>query len=544
VNLEYLASITFKNGNLLYPDTVVGTDSHTTMVNGLSVLGWGVGGIEAEAAMLGKTIPMILPEVIGVRITGTLAEGATATDLVLTITNLLRSYGVVNKFVEFFGSGIRNLTLADRATISNMAPEYGATCGFFPIDDETMKYLHLTGRQEDQLEIIKEYSKQQSLWFDDKKEPEYTDILEVKLNEIVPSIAGPKRPQDKVVLTEAAKDFSKFLELTEKGKGTEIVDNGDIVIAAITSCTNTSNPYVMIAAGLVAKKALALGLTKKPHVKASLAPGSKVVTEYLEASGLQEYLDKLGFNLVGYGCTTCIGNSGPLDAKIESDIIQNKLLVASILSGNRNFEGRVHPLVKANYLASPPLVVAYAISGSMKKDITKEPLGNVNGKDIYLKDIWPSNKEIADLVNKTLSREIFIQKYKDVFSGDLAWQSLNVETSDTYSWDKNNTYINNPPYFRNINTKLGNISNARILALFGDSITTDHISPAGNISKTSPAAEYLMKSGTEPKDFNSYGARRGNHEVMMRGTFANVRIRNELCPGVEGALQNISKLVK
>jgi aconitate hydratase len=536
VNLEYLARVTFSEDGYLYPDTVVGTDSHTTMVNGLSVLGWGVGGIEAEAAMLGQTIPMILPEVIGVRMSGSLPEGATATDLVLTVTNMLRSYGVVNKFVEFFGPGIAHLPLADRATVANMAPEYGATCGYFPIDDETIKYLKLTSRDKAKIKIIEAYSKTQYLWRSDSDVPEYTDVLELDLSKIEPSMAGPKRPQDKVTLKNVSKEFGTFVSSSEKGEGNDIVDNGDVVIAAITSCTNTSNPYVLMAAGLLAKKALELGLSKKACVKASLAPGSKVVTEYLKVSGLQEYLDKLGFNIVGYGCTTCIGNSGPLDQKIETIIIENKLVVAAVLSGNRNFEGRVHPLVKANYLASPPLVVAYSIAGNMNIDISKDPLGRVNGKDIYLKDIWPTNKEISDMVNKTVSSDMFKAKYADVFSGDESWQSLEVSSSPTYDWDEKSTYINNPPYFRGKKAELGNINGARILAIFGDSITTDHISPAGNISKTSPAAKYLIENGVDQVDFNSYGARRGNHEIMMRGTFANVRIKNEMCPGVEGGV--------
>lgn len=536
VNLEYLARVIFADENFLYPDTVVGTDSHTTMINGLGVLGWGVGGIEAEAAMLGQTIPMILPEVIGVRISGSLPEGATATDLVLTVTNMLRSYGVVNKFVEFFGPGIANLPLANRATVANMAPEYGATCGFFPIDDETIKYLARTARDKAQIKTIEEYAKKQSLWRSDNDAPEYTDVLELDLSKIEPCMAGPKRPQDKVTLKNVSKEFGAFVASGEKGEGNEIVDNGDVVIAAITSCTNTSNPYVLMAAGLLAKKAVEAGLTKKACVKASLAPGSKVVTEYLKVSGLQAYLDKLGFNLVGYGCTTCIGNSGPLDPKIDAAVVENKLVVAAVLSGNRNFEGRVHPLVKANYLASPPLVVAYAIAGNMNIDLSKDPLGKVNGKDIFLKDIWPTNEEISQIVDSTVSTEMFKTKYADVFSGDQSWQALEASSSPTYDWDAKSTYINNPPYFRGKKAELGNITGARILAVFGDSITTDHISPAGNISKTSPAAKYLVESGVAQADFNSYGARRGNHEVMMRGTFANVRIKNEMCPGVEGGV--------
>jgi aconitate hydratase len=536
VNLEHLAHVVFKDGDFLYPDIVVGTDSHTTMVNALSVLGWGVGGIEAESAMLGRTIPMILPEVIGVKISGKMPEGLTATDVVLEITNKLRSYGVVSKFVEFCGDGVKNLSLADRATIANMAPEYGATCGFFPIDEETISYLRLTARSEEQIEIIEQYSKKQNLWFDPAANPKYTDVVEVDLNKIEPALAGPKRPQDKILLRDAKEAFLGFAKETETGEGNETIDNGDIVIAAITSCTNTSNPSVLIAAGLVAKKASQLGMKPKKHVKASLAPGSKVVTEYLEQSGLQQYLDELGFNLVGYGCTTCIGNSGPLAPEIEKSIKENQLLVTSVLSGNRNFEGRVHPLTKANYLTSPPLVVAYALAGSMKIDVSKDPISNVDGKDIYLKDLWPSNKEIAEIVEKVVSREMFAEKYKDVFEGDSEWQSLKVDITDTYSWDDNNTYIKKPPYFTTERDNAGNIKDASLLALFGDSVTTDHISPAGNIAKDSPAGKYLLESNIPEKDFNSYGARRGNHEVMMRGTFANVRIKNELCPGTEGGV--------
>lgn len=536
VNIECLARVVFEKDGFLYPDTLVGTDSHTTMVNALSVLGWGVGGIEAEAAMLGKSIPMIMPEVIGVKLKGSLPEGSTATDMVLIITNMLREYGVVNKFVEFFGDGISNLSLADRATISNMAPEYGATCGFFPIDNETLNYLHLTGRDEKNIRIIKQYAKTQNLWRDDSHMPEYTDILELDLSEIQPTIAGPKRPQDKIYLKDVAESYREYEESLEKGEGSDALNNGDIVIAAITSCTNTSNPSVLIAAGLLAKKAIELGLSKKNYVKASLAPGSKVVTEYLENAGLQKYLDQLGFNIVGYGCTTCIGNSGPLDPKIEEAITDNKLVTAAILSGNRNFEGRVHPLTKANYLASPPLVIAYALAGNMNIDIAKDPIGKVGDKEIYLKDIWPSNKEIHEIVEQNLSREIFVEKYKDVFLGDKEWQELGVVESDTYDWDANNTYINNPPYFKNERAINGDIKDARILALFGDSITTDHISPAGNIAKNSPAAKFLMDKNIPASEFNSYGARRGNHEVMMRGTFANVRIRNQICPGSEGGV--------
>jgi aconitate hydratase len=538
VNIEFLAQVVCEKDGFLYPDTVIGTDSHTTMVNGLSVLGWGVGGIEAEAAMLGQTSPMILPDVVGVRLKGALPEGATATDLVLTLTNILRAHGVVNKFVEYFGPGLAYLSLANRATIANMAPEYGATCGFFPIDDETLKYLRLTGRDESHVKIVEEYAKAQHLWRSEE-EAEYTDVLELDLSSIEPSLAGPKRPQDRVSLKNVATEFGKFTATLEKGEDTPIVKNGDVVIAAITSCTNTSNPYVLIAAGLLAKKAVELGLVKKPWVKASLAPGSQVVTEYLAKSGLQEYLDKLGFNVVGYGCTTCIGNSGPLAPAIDKAVVDNKLLVASVISGNRNFEGRIHPLVKANYLGSPPLVVAYAIAGNMNINVATDPMGHVNGKDIFLKDIWPSDHEISNVVNASVSSDMFREKYSNVFEGDANWQSIKIPDSDTYEWDPKNTYINNPPYFvdiKNHTNSGGDIIDAKILAIFGDSITTDHISPAGNISKNGPAAKYLMEHGVEQADFNSYGARRGNHEVMMRGTFANVRIKNELCPGTEGGV--------
>lgn len=537
VNLEYLADVVSVDGNMAFPDTVVGTDSHTTMINGLSVLGWGVGGIEAEAGMLGQALPMLLPEVIGVKLTGTLPNGITATDLVLRVTEILRSRGVVGKFVEFFGPGIAHLALADRATIANMAPEYGATCGFFPVDEETIKYLKLTSRSEDTIHLVEHYAKEQSLWRSDENQAIYTDIVDLDLASLEPSIAGPKRPQDRVELKNAASEFKKIA--SNNLKDSSPINNGDVVIAAITSCTNTSNPSVMIAAGLLAKKAIDLGLSKKPWVKTSLAPGSKVVTEYLKNSGLDVYLDKLGFNLVGYGCTTCIGNSGPLDVAIESAVTQNNLTVVSVLSGNRNFEGRVHPLTKANYLASPPLVVAYAIAGNIGIDVTTGPIGSVDGKDIYLSDIWPSNDEISHIVNSTVSSNLFASKYKDVFSGDDLWKSINVSNTPTYNWDKTSTYINNPPYFdaiTNGKVQLTDIHSARILAVFGDSITTDHISPAGNISKTSPAAKYLLENATKQEDFNSYGSRRGNHEVMMRGTFANIRIKNELCNGLEGGI--------
>jgi aconitate hydratase len=554
VNLEYLAQTVWmssdKHGDLLYPDTVVGTDSHTTMINALSVLGWGVGGIEAEAAMLGQSLPMILPEVIGFKIIGSLKDNITATDLVLTVTEILRKKGVVGKFVEFFGSGLDNLSLADRATISNMAPEYGATCGFFPIDDETIRYLEFSGRDQHRVKIVKEYAKDQSFWRN-SNEPIYTETLELDLSKLEPSLAGPRRPQDRVALTKMKSNFKENLA-SLAGDGASIdnkfnvnltnyqLGHGDIVIAAITSCTNTSNPSVMIAAGLVAEKAFKLGLKSKPWVKTSLAPGSQVVTEYLQKSGLDKYLDSMGFNLVGYGCTTCIGNSGPLRLEIEKTITDHQLTVASVLSGNRNFEGRVHPLVRANYLASPPLVVAYAIAGTVNIDLDKDSLGNdKNGNPVYLKDIWPSNSEIKSCISSSITPDMFKNKYRDVFTGDENWQNILVKESDTYSWSASSTYIKNPPYFENIDKSakaLSDITNAKILALFGDSITTDHISPAGSISKTSPAAKFLMDKGISSAGFNSYGARRGNHEIMMRGTFANNRIKNHLCKGVEGGV--------
>ncbi len=537
VNLEYLAKVVWDNQGFAYPDTLVGTDSHTTMINGLSVLGWGVGGIEAEAAMLGQSLPMILPEVVGVKLTGMLKSGITATDLVLTITEALRKKGVVGKFVEFYGPGISSITLADRATISNMSPEYGATCGFFPVDDNTIEYLKLTSRTPLEISLVEHYAKEQGMWLD-SEDIIYTDILELNLSNLEPSIAGPKRPQDRVPLKNASSEFKKITNNSPVHEDS-VVKNGDVVISAITSCTNTSNPSVMVAAGLLAKKAVELGLNKKPWVKTSLAPGSKVVTEYLKKSGLDSYLDKLGFNLVGYGCTTCIGNSGPLSEEIESSITTRDLTVVSVLSGNRNFEGRVHPLTKANYLASPPLVVAYALLGTMNVDITTEPIAVVNKKEIYLKDIWPSSEEITEVINQCLSPDLFTSKYNDVFSGDDEWKSIKISNTPSYTWDKNSTYINNPPYFESITKnilKSEDIYSAKILAVFGDSITTDHISPAGNISKTSPAAKYLLEHGNKPEDFNSYGARRGNHEIMMRGTFANIRIKNELCPGIEGGV--------
>jgi aconitate hydratase len=558
VNLEYLSqgvwTADVAGTTYAYPDTLYGTDSHTTMVNGMGVLGWGVGGIEAEAAMLGQPIAMLIPDVIGFRLTGRLPEGATATDLVLTVTQMLRKKGVVGKFVEFFGSGLDQLGLADRATIANMAPEYGATCGFFPIDQITLDYMHLTGREEGRIALAEAYAKAQGMWRDSSTpDPVFTDTLELDLSTVQPSIAGPKRPQDRVLLKDAASAFK--IELTKSlgvaandvgtvakptGKNYDIT-HGDVVIAAITSCTNTSNPSVLVAAGLVARKARALGLTPKPWVKTSLAPGSQVVTEYLEKAGLQADLDALGFQTVGYGCTTCIGNSGPLDEAIADAIEENKLVAVSVLSGNRNFEGRVHPNVRANYLASPPLVVAYALLGKMTLDITTEPLGtSKDGKPVYLRDIWPTNKEIADTVHASLSRAQFLDRYGEVFKGPKQWQAIAVETgSATYRWNDGSTYVKNPPYFEGITMEpvpVGDIKGARVLAELGDSITTDHISPAGNIRKTSPAGDYLLSYQVRQQDFNSYGARRGNHEVMMRGTFANIRIRNEMVPGVEGGV--------
>jgi aconitate hydratase len=558
VNLEYLAQAVWTadldGTTYAYPDTLYGTDSHTTMVNGLGVLGWGVGGIEAEAAMLGQPIAMLIPDVIGFRLHGKMPEGTTATDLVLTVTQMLRKKGVVGKFVEFFGSGLDQLGLADRATIANMAPEYGATCGFFPIDQITLDYMHLTGREEARIALAETYAKAQGMWRDScTPDPVFTDTLELDLSTVQPSIAGPKRPQDRVLLKDAAGAFK--IELTKslgvaandvgtvakpKGKNYDIT-HGDVVIAAITSCTNTSNPSVLVAAGLVARKARALGLTPKPWVKTSLAPGSQVVTEYLEKAGLQADLDALGFQTVGYGCTTCIGNSGPLDEAIADAIEENKLVAVSVLSGNRNFEGRVHPNVRANYLASPPLVVAYALLGKMTLDITTESLGtSKDGKPVYLRDIWPTNKEIADTVHASLSRAQFLDRYGEVFKGPKQWQSIAVETgSATYRWNDGSTYVKNPPYFEGITmdpVPVGDIKGARVLAELGDSITTDHISPAGNIRKTSPAGDYLLSYQVRQQDFNSYGARRGNHEVMMRGTFANIRIRNEMVAGVEGGV--------
>ena len=554
INLEYLAQVVFvdKETNTLYPDTVVGTDSHTTMVNGLSVLGWGVGGIEAEAAMLGQPVSMVIPEVIGVNITGTMPEGTTATDLVLTVTQILRKQGVVGKFVEFFGTGLSQLTLADRATLANMAPEYGATCGFFAIDDETIKYLKITGRSNDQLEIVEKYAKAQNLWQDHNNIPTYTDIVNLDLGTIEASLAGPKRPQDLLPLSQVSRQFNKTDLPALSGRAdiksaplTEINDkisDGAIVIAAITSCTNTSNPAVMLAAGLVAQKAKAFGLTRKPWVKTSLAPGSQVVTDYLASAKLQDDLDYIGFNLAGYGCTTCIGNSGPLPDYIENAIKNNDLTVGAVLSGNRNFEGRIHPLVKANYLASPPLVVAFAILGDLTKDLKTSVLGNFNGRNIYLKDIWPSNAEIAEIMQRCVTPEMFKKRYNSVFDGSKEWQKVSATDGKTYKWDKNSTYIQNPPYFDNLkndNQGLSDILAARPLAILGDSVTTDHISPAGNIKDSTPAGLYLKEKGVKAADFNSYGARRGNHEVMMRGTFANIRLQNAMRPDVQGGFTKI-----
>ncbi|MDX1587660.1 MAG: aconitate hydratase AcnA [Oleiphilaceae bacterium] len=552
VNLEYLGKVAWTGDmdgeTYVYPDTLVGTDSHTTMINALGILGWGVGGIEAEAVMLGQPISMLIPEVVGFRMTGALQEGVTATDLVLTVTQMLRERGVVGKFVEFYGPGLDHLPLADRATISNMAPEYGATCGFFPVDQETLNYLRLSGREEAQIELVEAYSKEQGLWRDSNEpEPSFSDTLELDLGDVRASLAGPKRPQDRVDLPNIKDTFEKLLESSKAGSGQEKrvpvkgadydLGHGDVVIAAITSCTNTSNPSVLMAAGLVARKALEKGLDRKPWVKSSFAPGSKVVTDYLKKAGLTPYLNDLGFNLVGYGCTTCIGNSGPLPESISEAIREGDLLVSSVLSGNRNFEGRVHPEVKANWLASPPLVVAFALAGTTLIDMHKEPLGkDQDGKDVFLRDIWPSNEEVAAEVRK-VDGEMFRTEYAEVFEGDEVWKQIPVGTGKTYEWGDDSTYVKNPPFFDDIDKPLQppeDIQGAHILALFGDSITTDHISPAGAIKGDSPAGQYLQEQGVEPPDFNSYGSRRGNHEVMMRGTFANVRIRNQMLDGVEG----------
>ncbi len=538
VNLENIAKTIWlkeiDNQSYLYPDSVVGTDSHTTMVNSLSVLGWGVGGIEAEAAMLGQAISMNIPDVIGFELKGSLKEGITATDLVLSITKILRDKGVVGKFVEFYGSGLINLSLADRATISNMAPEYGATCGFFPTDEETINYLKLTGKDKKHLNIVEEYSKKQTLWADENYAPEYSDQILLNLDSIEPSLAGPKRPQDKILLKEVPIEFSKIdnQKINNKNK----LNTGDIVIAAITSCTNTSNPNVMIAAGLVAKKAIDFGLEVKPWVKTSLAPGSKVVSDYLNKAGLTKYLDILGFNTVGYGCTTCIGNSGPLDEWVSEEVKKNNLTVCSVLSGNRNFEGRVHQEVKANFLASPPLVVAYAITGNINVNLTSDSLGkSKSGKDIYLKDLWPTNKEINQTLNLCLSPEMFKERYQEIYKGDDNWKSINYSKNTTYDWNDSSTYIKHPPFFDAKNKfELKDIKDARILALLGDSVTTDHISPAGSIKDSSPAGIYLTERQINSRNFNSYGSRRGNHEIMMRGTFANIRIKNQILENIEG----------
>ncbi len=554
VNLEYLSKVVwseeYKGEKYLFPDTLVGTDSHTTMVNGLSVLGWGVGGIEAEAGMLGQPISMLIPEVVGFEVTKKMPEGTTATDLVLTVVKMLRDKGVVGKFVEFYGEGLKNLTLADRATIANMAPEYGATCGFFPIDEETLKYLEFSGRDKETVAIVEKYAKEQGLWSSD--EIEFTDKISLDMSTVVPTISGPKRPQDKVLLTDASNNFKKvFKEATDKKdykiskvKDTDYeIKDGSILIAAITSCTNTSNPNVLIGAGLLAKKAVELGLNVKPWVKTSLAPGSQVVTDYLEKAGLNTYLDQLGFNLVGYGCTTCIGNSGPLAENIVDAIQKENLYAVSVLSGNRNFEGRISPHIKANYLASPPLVVAYALAGHMEFDLIKDSFGkDKNGKDVFLKDIWPSNKEIENTLKNSLNADMFVKRYSNVLEGPKQWQEIKTEKSSIYNWDENSTYVKKPPFFENLSDEpegFKEIKNARPLLILGDMVTTDHISPAGNIQKDSPTGEYFMNYQILPKDYNSYGSRRGNHEVMMRGTFANIRIKNEMAPGTEGGFTTL-----
>ncbi|WP_323022286.1 aconitate hydratase AcnA [Pararhodobacter sp.] len=572
VNLEYLAQTVWTDKDqsgeqVAYPDTLVGTDSHTTMVNGMAVLGWGVGGIEAEAAMLGQPVSMLIPEVVGFKLTGKMVEGTTGTDLVLKVVQMLRKHGVVNKFVEFYGEGLDNLPLAQRATIANMAPEYGATCGFFPIDAETLRYLKQTGRDEARIALVEAYAKENGMWRGADYAPIYSSTLELDMSTIVPAISGPKRPQDYLPLTGASSAFTKVvadyrgLDVSDAAKdmadegpvATKQVDvgktaavegedyvlrDGSVVIASITSCTNTSNPYVLIGAGLVARKARALGLNRKPWVKTSLAPGSQVVEQYLKAANLQEDLDAIGFNIVGFGCTTCIGNSGPLQPEISKAINENDLIATAVLSGNRNFEGRISPDVRANYLASPPLVVAYALAGDMNIDLTTEPLGQTpDGKDVYLKDIWPTDQEIAELVDRVVTREAFLSKYADVFKGDSKWQAVKVSGSETYDWPATSTYIQNPPYFRGMSAEKGHINpitDARVLAVLGDMITTDHISPAGSFKATTPAGKYLTERQVAVKDFNSYGSRRGNHEVMMRGTFANIRIKNEMLDGVEG----------
>ncbi|MFE2289188.1 aconitate hydratase AcnA [Streptomyces sp. NPDC059443] len=570
VNIEHLARTVMVRNGQAYPDTLVGTDSHTTMVNGLGVLGWGVGGIEAEAAMLGQPVSMLIPRVVGFKLTGELPAGTTATDLVLTITEMLRKHGVVGKFVEFYGEGVAATSLANRATIGNMSPEFGSTAAIFPIDDETLKYLRLTGRDAQQVALVEAYAKAQGLWLDPAAEPDFSEKLELDLSTVVPSIAGPKRPQDRIVLANASQQFAQDVrnyveDDDEAGKesfpasdapaatngvptrptlvtladGTSFeIDHGAVTVAAITSCTNTSNPYVMVAAALVAKKATEKGLTRKPWVKTTLAPGSKVVTDYFDKAGLTPYLDKMGFNLVGYGCTTCIGNSGPLDEEISKAINEHDLAVTSVLSGNRNFEGRINPDVKMNYLASPPLVVAYAIAGSMKVDITKDAIGtDTEGKPVFLKDIWPSEAEVNDVVASAIGEDMFSKSYQDVFAGDAQWQALSIPTGNTFEWDPQSTYVRKPPYFEGMTmetTPVSDIAGARVLAKLGDSVTTDHISPAGAIKADTPAGKYLTEHGVERRDFNSYGSRRGNHEVMIRGTFANIRLRNQIAAGTEG----------
>ena len=552
VNLEYLAQTVWKdvdqNGvEIAYPDTLVGTDSHTTMVNGAAVLGWGVGGIEAEAAMLGQPISMLIPEVIGFELTGAMMEGTTGTDLVLKVVEMLREKGVVGKFVEFYGSGLDTLPLADRATIANMAPEYGATCGFFPIDNETIRYLNTTGRDKDRIALVEAYAKENGFWRDENYAPIYTDTLALDMGTIVPAISGPKRPQDYVALTNAKQAFAKEMEETFKrplGKEVAVkgedysMSSGKVVIASITSCTNTSNPYVMIGAGLVARKAAALGLNRKPWVKTSLAPGSQVVSAYLEAADLQKDLDSVGFNLVGYGCTTCIGNSGPIQTELSEAISEGDLVATAVLSGNRNFEGRISPDVRANYLASPPLVVAYAIAGTMDINLASDAIGtDKDGNDVYLKDIWPTTQEVAEMVEKTVTREAFLSKYANVFEGDEKWQSVSTTEAKTYDWPAASTYVQNPPYFQGMSKEPGVISDvkdAKVLAILGDMITTDHISPAGGFAESTPAGQYLTDRQVPVREFNSYGSRRGNHEIMMRGTFANIRIKNEMLDNVEG----------
>ncbi|WP_327593160.1 aconitate hydratase AcnA [Streptomyces chartreusis] len=570
VNIEHLARTVMVRNGQAYPDTLVGTDSHTTMVNGLGVLGWGVGGIEAEAAMLGQPVSMLIPRVVGFKLTGELQPGTTATDLVLTITEMLRKHGVVGKFVEFYGEGVAATSLANRATIGNMSPEFGSTAAIFPIDDETLNYLRLTGRSDQQVALVESYAKEQGLWLDPKAEPDFSEKLELDLSTVVPSIAGPKRPQDRIVLANAAEQFktdvlnyvatadeageesfpasdapaatngvpSNPVVVTAPDGSTYEIDHGAVTVAAITSCTNTSNPYVMVAAALVAKKAVEKGLTRKPWVKTTLAPGSKVVTDYFDKAGLTPYLDKVGFNLVGYGCTTCIGNSGPLPEEVSKAVNDHDLAVTSVLSGNRNFEGRINPDVKMNYLASPPLVVAYALAGSMKVDITRDALGaDQDGNPVFLKDIWPSEAEVNDVVANAIGEDMFSKSYSDVFAGDAQWQALSIPTGNTFEWDAESTYVRKPPYFEGMTmetTPVSDIAGARVLAKLGDSVTTDHISPAGAIKADTPAGKYLTEHGVERRDFNSYGSRRGNHEVMIRGTFANIRLRNQIAPGTEG----------